>query len=462
VPLKGLCERIEQIARMRVDPPLQVTCTPLSSGTDDGSGYVIVRVPASALAPHQVQGIYYGRGDKTKIRLSDAEVARLYRRREEWNQDARELLDRHVAADPFADAQAYPHVFFVARPVAGWPEMCRDLAGDAEWREQLRALVHGVGLDGPLRAVRTRMFPGQPADTFLRSVRDVHGPAMRCSRLGAAKAQDVEQGSVRGVHRLGLEQDSELGHGGRRRPVVPAVDQDPAGSGVVQRGDHPHGGGLAGAVRPEKPGHRPRGHGEAQAVDRQLVPLPLAEAVNFDHRYVLRRFRPVIPAPATLGGNGPASGAGWRARNSSTMANEAGPSHPGEVAGSQQHQVEVAENGGQRADADQQTGRPADRSTARKLSEKAGEIFTSKRLGPVRRRYLRGGWIRPDSRASNAIARDSCWLITAAILWQFRYPGSVIAGKLDRENSEIFRNCSPFAPVSAEGMRRTRKGQDRA
>lgn len=166
VPLKGLCERIEQIARLRVDPPLQVTCTPVSSGTDDGSGYVIARVPASALAPHQVQGIYYGRGDKTRTRLSDAEVARLHRRREEWNQDARELLDHHVAADPFADAQACPHVFFVARPVAGWPEMCRELAGDAEWRGQLRALMHDTGLDESLRALRTRMFPGQPAATF--------------------------------------------------------------------------------------------------------------------------------------------------------------------------------------------------------------------------------------------------------------------------------------------------------
>jgi hypothetical protein len=171
VPLKGLCERIEQIARMRVDPPLQVTCTPVSSGTDDGSGYLIVRVPASALAPHQVQGIYYGRGDKTKIRLSDAEVARLHRRREEWNQDAGDLLDRHVAADPFADAQAYPHVFFVARPVAGWSEMCLDLAGGAEWRGRLRALVNGIGLDESLRAVRARMFPGQPADTFLGALR---------------------------------------------------------------------------------------------------------------------------------------------------------------------------------------------------------------------------------------------------------------------------------------------------
>lgn len=167
VPLKGLCERIEQIAQWRVDPPLQVTCTPISSGTDDGSGYVIVRVPASALAPHQVQGIYYGRGDKTKIRLSDAEVARLHQRREEWNRDGREILDHHVAADPFMDVQGYPHVFFVARPVAGWPEMCGDLVGEAQWREQLRALMRDIGLDESLRALRTRMFPGQPAGTFL-------------------------------------------------------------------------------------------------------------------------------------------------------------------------------------------------------------------------------------------------------------------------------------------------------
>jgi hypothetical protein len=208
VPLKGLCERIEQIARMRVDPPLQVTCTPVSSGMDDGSGYVIVRVPASALAPHQVLGIYYGRGDKTKIRLSDAEVARLHRRREEWNQDARELLDRHVAADPFADAQAYPHVFFVARPVAGWPEMCRDLAGDAEWRGQLRALVHGIGLDESLRAVRTRMFPGQPADTFLGGLRQL-GKNERGAVLSNMRLPGLG-GDGRHATTLEISEDGEL------------------------------------------------------------------------------------------------------------------------------------------------------------------------------------------------------------------------------------------------------------
>jgi hypothetical protein len=31
LPLNGLCERIEQIARSRVDPPLQVACTPNES-----------------------------------------------------------------------------------------------------------------------------------------------------------------------------------------------------------------------------------------------------------------------------------------------------------------------------------------------------------------------------------------------------------------------------------------------
>ena len=68
VPLAGLAETIDQIARSRCDPPLYVVCHPLPGPADSDSpahGVLLVQVPPSPLAPHMVEGRYYGRGDTT-------------------------------------------------------------------------------------------------------------------------------------------------------------------------------------------------------------------------------------------------------------------------------------------------------------------------------------------------------------------------------------------------------------
>lgn len=52
VTLKGLPEKIEQIAQWSVHPPLQISCTTVESGNSDGTGYVLVHIPPSPLAPH--------------------------------------------------------------------------------------------------------------------------------------------------------------------------------------------------------------------------------------------------------------------------------------------------------------------------------------------------------------------------------------------------------------------------
>src|SRR6266699_521463 len=73
-PLAGLAERIEMVARTAADPPLAVLCSPIRSEQDPSLGYLVVRVPPSAMAPHMVDHRYLGRGDKTKLYLSDADV----------------------------------------------------------------------------------------------------------------------------------------------------------------------------------------------------------------------------------------------------------------------------------------------------------------------------------------------------------------------------------------------------
>lgn len=99
-PIAGLSERVEQIARTAIDPPLAVSTTAIPSGDSPGVGYLLIHVPASAQAPHMVDGTYHGRGDKTRHRLSDAEVRRLHDARATRGSLARQELAKYIGRDP--------------------------------------------------------------------------------------------------------------------------------------------------------------------------------------------------------------------------------------------------------------------------------------------------------------------------------------------------------------------------
>lgn len=166
LPLAGLCERIEQVAATRVQPPLQVECTviPTADGTE-GSGYVLIHVPASPLAPHQVEGSYYGRGDKTKRRLTDPEVERLFTRRTSWSLGVHDELHRLRATRRSAETTT-PQLYAVARPVAAWPNFCRPIVGVVGWETNLRSLRSSAVSDESLRAALHRLH-GAPSDPYL-------------------------------------------------------------------------------------------------------------------------------------------------------------------------------------------------------------------------------------------------------------------------------------------------------
>ncbi|MDP9434266.1 MAG: hypothetical protein M3P93_03350 [Actinomycetota bacterium] len=51
---------------------------------------------------HMVDGNYFGRGDRTRIRLSDAGVVRHHSRRESLENQAHLLLDVELARNPAA------------------------------------------------------------------------------------------------------------------------------------------------------------------------------------------------------------------------------------------------------------------------------------------------------------------------------------------------------------------------
>ena len=112
---------------------------------------------------------------------------------------------------------------------------------------------------------------------------DVAGKRVGGFSLGMGQRQQVIAGRPTGVHRLGLQQDAQLGHRGGRGTVVLAVDPDPAGGGLVQAGDHPHHGRFASPVRAEKASHDTGPDNKVQAVDRKLLPVSLADVLYLDH-----------------------------------------------------------------------------------------------------------------------------------------------------------------------------------
>src|SRR3954469_463912 len=86
----------------------------------------------------------------------------------------------------------------------------------------------------------------------------------------------VRGGVLRQVADQALRLDGRLDH-------VVGADGDLAGGGRHEAGDHPHGGGLAGAVRAEEAEHLAALDGERDAVDRPLGAKSFHQVVDLDH-----------------------------------------------------------------------------------------------------------------------------------------------------------------------------------
>jgi hypothetical protein len=115
--LEGFIERVEQVARYSLDPPLNVECTTLADAARPARGIVLIRVPASELAPHQANERYYGRNERSAYRLSDAEVEALMRRRMSRAERLSALLDDPPGFDWLRD-RTFGRFGAVVRPTA--------------------------------------------------------------------------------------------------------------------------------------------------------------------------------------------------------------------------------------------------------------------------------------------------------------------------------------------------------
>ena len=121
IPLAGAADRIGQIVATSISEVPYIDVREYPCADDPSKGYLLVIVPQSARAPHQVTVggdlRYYGRAAKGNRRLTEGEVARLYLQRQEWTKSLTALLEECIAAAPLPPVEdtGYLHVF--AQPV---------------------------------------------------------------------------------------------------------------------------------------------------------------------------------------------------------------------------------------------------------------------------------------------------------------------------------------------------------
>lgn len=175
--LTGAAERVGQIVESSIAEPPLVRIVELSRETEPGRGYLVVEVPPSPRAPHQVvvrgEMRYYGRGARGNRMLAEAEVALLHARRAEGEKDADALLDEAIAelsADPDTDF-GYLYAFAQPNHPLSDDDWERARAGDtrsflADLSEATRISVHtwGGGYDPSL--YKERNWRNRGADAF--------------------------------------------------------------------------------------------------------------------------------------------------------------------------------------------------------------------------------------------------------------------------------------------------------
>lgn len=182
-PLNGLPEKIEQVARTIPDPPLTILTEEINAAGDDGTGYLIVHIPASPVAPHMVDNRYFGRGDKTKYQMGDAEVVALHTRRRNTEADALTLLRKEMDEDPLSNFGSQSHLFLIAQPTAGRRDMCLSITGAQDWNQRLHTLIRHVQENQTLRAALSNQGSDPDLSQAHQGHRRARGVAVSSSHL---------------------------------------------------------------------------------------------------------------------------------------------------------------------------------------------------------------------------------------------------------------------------------------
>lgn len=122
IELAGTRERVEQIVSASIEEAPHIHPRPFPKADDPSRGYLLVLVPQSPRAPHQVtvggEMRFYGRGETGNRRLTEGEIARLYERRQRWEIDREAHLVEIISLAPIPPAIGAGYLHGFARPVA--------------------------------------------------------------------------------------------------------------------------------------------------------------------------------------------------------------------------------------------------------------------------------------------------------------------------------------------------------
>lgn len=142
VELAGLADRVDQIARDKVRPSLVVRSVEVPDPDHPGRGCLLVHIPPSAQAPHMVDYVYYGRGDRANIRLSDEQVRSILADRARGQQDILDDLRRMTEDDPVPENfRKNGHLYLLARPDTASDEVLVDFLARTDLNEVVDQLL---------------------------------------------------------------------------------------------------------------------------------------------------------------------------------------------------------------------------------------------------------------------------------------------------------------------------------
>jgi hypothetical protein len=156
IPLTGAADRIGQVVATSIAEVPYVDVREYPSAGDPSMGYLVVIVPQSARAPHQVTVgddlRFYGRGAKGNRLLTEGEVARLYERRRSWQVDREQVLEDVIAAAPVMHRLGAGYVHAFTRPLTTDQALVERamaaLGGAAQMHQVLLNIAHVTELHG--------------------------------------------------------------------------------------------------------------------------------------------------------------------------------------------------------------------------------------------------------------------------------------------------------------------------
>lgn len=146
VELAKLADRVDQVARDKVRPSLVVRSHEVPDPDRPGWGCLLVHVPPSAEAPHMVDYVYYGRGDRANVRLGDEQVRAIIEDRRRSRTDVLVELRRMADDDPIAaDERQLGHLYLLAQPETAAEEALVGLLARGDAVRVIQELLGSVG-----------------------------------------------------------------------------------------------------------------------------------------------------------------------------------------------------------------------------------------------------------------------------------------------------------------------------